>query len=256
MNAIIVDDENKACANLESVLREYVDPNINILAIANSTIEAEKLISVHNPDVVFLDIEMPDENAFHFLERISPVNFEIIFVTAYDEFAIKAFRLNAIDYILKPIRVTDLRSAVERLKERLRHKQIIATHSISFAELSQQATSNSQFHSMTLRDVDGIEILCFKDIYYVEAHGSYSRFVFRREEKKKEIVSSYPLSYYDELLPNSLFFRIHRSYVVNVRHVKSIQSDSSSVLLENDVSLPVSRRRFSELLKFLKGKTV
>jgi len=97
LNVIIVDDEMDACKNLQKILVEYVDSGINILSIANSTAEAEKQILEHKPDVVFLDIEMPNENAFEFLDRIVEINFEVIFVTAYDEYAIKAFKLNAID---------------------------------------------------------------------------------------------------------------------------------------------------------------
>jgi two-component system LytT family response regulator len=252
MKALIVDDENKARANLEHVLKDYIDPDINIAGNANSAAEAEKMIRAHSPDVVFLDIEMPDENAFQFLERVSPVNFEIIFVTAYDEFAIKAFRLNAIDYILKPIRVSELRNAVERAKERLKYKQMVATHSVSFAELSQQVTNQTLPGSITLRDVDGIEIISFKNICYVEAHGSYSRFVFIKDGVVMEKLSSYPLSYYDELVPAGHFFRIHRSYILNVRHIKTVQSDSCHVVVSGDITLPVSRRRFPEMLGFLK----
>jgi two-component system LytT family response regulator len=100
INIIIVDDENKACTILKDIITEYADPIIRVVGIAHSTYEAEALIYKLSPDAVFLDIEMPNENAFHFLERIAPFAFEVIFVTAYDEFAVKAFRLNAVDYIL------------------------------------------------------------------------------------------------------------------------------------------------------------
>ncbi len=122
---LIVDDEKKACANLRNILLEFVDPGLQIVGEANSTMEAEQLIAIHKPDAIFLDIEMPNENAFHFLERIAPFDFEVIFVTAYEEYAIRAFRLNAIDYILKPISIKDLSTAVQKLKDRIRHKRII-----------------------------------------------------------------------------------------------------------------------------------
>lgn len=253
MRAIIVDDENKACKNLESVLHEYIDDTLTVIGIANSTAQAETLIKVANPDVVFLDIDMPEENAFQFLARISPVDFEIIFVTAYDEFAIKAFRLNAVDYILKPIRVSELKNAVEKLKERHSYKEILArSDRTAFLSLSEQVSNSANHHSLTIRHADGLEIMSFRDIHYAEAQGSYSRFVFVRNQVKKEVIASYPLSYFDDLLPGSIFFRIHRSYVVNICHIKSVLSDSCCVLLANGASLPVSRRRFSELLEFLR----
>ncbi len=103
IKVLIVDDEKKACSNLRSILSEFVDVKINVAGIAHSGVEAGRLVSEVSPDAIFLDIEMPNENAFEFLARISPFNFEVIFVTAYDEYAVRAFRLNAIDYILKPI---------------------------------------------------------------------------------------------------------------------------------------------------------
>src|ERR1700740_2529996 len=115
LNVLIVDDEMEACANLQHILSEYVDKEINIVGIANNTREAEAAIAKAAPAAVFLDIEMPNENAFHFLERIAPFNFEVIFVTAYDEYAVKAFKLNAVDYILKPISINELNQAVQRL---------------------------------------------------------------------------------------------------------------------------------------------
>src|SRR5690242_15259365 len=119
LQVLIVDDEKKACTNLKNILLEFVDPGIVIAGIANSTAEAESLIADTTPDAIFLDIEMPTENAFHFLDRISPVNFEVIFVTAYEEYAVRAFRLNAVDYILKPISIAELKKAVQRLKDRI-----------------------------------------------------------------------------------------------------------------------------------------
>src|ERR1700689_5825299 len=118
LNVLIVDDEMEACDNLKNILMEYVDKEINIAGIANNTREAEAQINNFLPDAVFLDIEMPNENAFHFLSRISPFGFEVIFVTAYDEYAIKAFKLNAVDYILKPISIAELTAAVQKLKEK------------------------------------------------------------------------------------------------------------------------------------------
>jgi two-component system LytT family response regulator len=194
---------------------------------------------------------MPEEDAFHFLERISPVNFEIVFVTAYDEFAIKAFRLNAIDYILKPIRVGELRIAVERLNERLKYRSIVS-RSESYAEVSTQIVNNIKQHSITLRDSESIEILKFDDICYVEAEGSYSNFYFAKDGEIKTILSSYSLSYFEELLPPSIFFRIHRSYILNCKHVGTLFNDTCQVKVPGDVMLPISRRRFPLMVDFLK----
>jgi two-component system LytT family response regulator len=253
MNAIIVDDENKACMNLARMLETYGDYHLHISGIANSTTEALLLIEANKPDVVFLDIEMPDENAFEFLTRISPVNFEIIFVTAYDEFAIKALRLNAVDYILKPIRINDLKNAIVRLNERFQYRKMLARHNDAYVDLSRQMISKEEQLSITLKDLESIEIIKFKNLFYVEAHGAYSKFVFLKDGKMKEMLSSYALAYYDEILPTNIFFRIHRSYILNCNHIVKLLTDSCNVIVTGETVLPISRRRFSILLDFLKN---
>src|ERR1700761_5845117 len=129
INAIIVDDEIEACNNLSHLLKHNLGDKISIVATANNTKDAELRIAEFNPDVVFLDIEMPNENAFQFLTRLEKIDFEIIFVTAYDEYAIRAFKLNALGYILKPIDVDDLLKVTAILQERLIFNQIMQRHS-------------------------------------------------------------------------------------------------------------------------------
>ncbi len=249
---LIVDDEKKACVNLQNLLLEYVDPDINIAGIANSTKEAEALILEHQPDALFLDIEMPNENAFAFLERVSPVNFEVIFVTAYDEYALKAFKLNAIDYILKPISIPELRTAHLKLKERLKFKRLLAKQDFSFNQLSDQVKNKSKLHKITLRDSNTIEVVEFNDLVFVEAQSSYSRIVFFKDGKEKEMVLSNPLSEYEEILPDAQFYRIHRSYLINCKQIKRISTDNGGqVIMKNDATLPVSRRRYAPLISFL-----
>ncbi len=254
LSVLIVDDEKKACINLKNFLIEYVDPLINIVGVANSTHEAEEMIYKLAPNAVFLDIEMPHENAFHFLNRISPFNFEIVFVTAFDEYAIKAFKLNAIDYILKPISISELVKAVQKLKEKISYKKIVAEKNTSFTELSYNVANKIKPHKITLKDANGSEVIDFRDIYFIEAQSSYSRIIFFKENGIRELTMSSPLSDYEELLPNDLFFRVHRSYLINCAHVKKILTDGSSqVLIKGNFTLPVSRRRYASLIEFLKS---
>ncbi|RYZ48980.1 MAG: response regulator [Sphingobacteriales bacterium] len=125
ITALIVDDEPEACRNLASMLREYVPVPINICGFANDSMAAMELIAIHNPDVLFLDINMPGKSGLQFLEDLPERNFEVVFVTAYDEYAIKAFRLNAIDYVLKPLSITDLQDAACRISERISGKRLL-----------------------------------------------------------------------------------------------------------------------------------
>jgi two-component system, LytTR family, response regulator len=254
INVLIVDDEKRACTNLKNMLMEYVDPELNVSGIANDTRDAEAQIAKLGPDAVFLDIEMPNENAFQFLERISPVNFEVIFVTAYDEYAINAFKLNAIDYILKPISIAELRNAYEKLKDKITYKKIISSSRVSYRELSAEITNKLKPHKITLKDINTTEVVDFKDIYFVEAQSSYSRIVYLKRGVFKEMVLSNPLSDYEELLPADQFYRIHRSYLINCAHIKTILNDGSNqVVMKNELAIPVSRRRYPALLDFLEN---
>jgi len=253
LNILIVDDEKKACTNLKNILHEFIDNSINIAGMAYSTAEAEVLINKLAPDAIFLDIEMPHENAFSFLERIKPFYFEIIFVTAFDEYAINAFKLNALDYILKPISISELRNAIQRLKEKTKYKKFIAGNT-SYNELTEQVYKKARQHKITLKGTNTIHVVDFKDIYFLEAHGSYSRILFLKNKEITEITMSTPLSEYEELLPADMFFRIHRSYLVNCVHIKKIQHNNTNhVLLESNHSFPISRRRYFELIEFLKS---
>jgi two-component system LytT family response regulator len=253
INILIVDDENKACTNLENMLLSYVDPDLNIVGFAHDPYEAEEMIKQHNPHVVFLDIHMQHGNVFELLDKLSPVRFEVVFVTAYDEYAVKAFRLNALDYILKPISVHELQNAVYKLKERLSYKKIITNDSISYTELNNRISNKQVQSNMTFKGQNSVEIVNFKDIFFVEAQSSYSRILFAKEKVVKEMTMSSPLSEYEELLPVDVFFRIHKSYLVNCNYIKRIDNkETHSLVLSNDMELPISRRRYGMLLEFLK----
>jgi two-component system LytT family response regulator len=253
VSVLIVDDENKACANLKNILIEYIDPNINIVGIANSTREADALIARHKPDVIFLDIEMPQENAFRFLERNMPIPYEVVFVTAYDHYAVKAFRLNAVDYILKPISIRELVSAYEKVKSRLVLKSVVSGKDVPYAEIADQVFNKVRPQRITLKNSSGIEWIDFADLFFIEAQSSYSRVVFLKDGTIKEMTMSNPLSEYEEILPEEIFFRVHRSFLVNCKHISAIEnSDANQAVSVANYSVPVSRRRFAALVEFLK----
>ncbi|MBC7554282.1 MAG: response regulator transcription factor [Taibaiella sp.] len=258
LSVLLVDDEIEACRNLKSILLEFVDPDIKILGVAHNTAEAEKQLNIHNPDAVFLDIEMPNENAFQFLERVAPINFEVVFVTAYDEYAVRAFKLNAVDYILKPISITELANAVTKLKERIKYKSLLNTNTNDFTNVSKQITHKSKLNRITLKgNNNNVELVAFTDILYVEACGKYSKVFFLRHDVLAEILTSYAISDYEELLPSALFYRIHKSFLINCNLIKQIhKDDTTSIVMHHSVTIPVSRRRFSSLLEFLQTKPV
>lgn len=252
INAIIVDDERKACANLREILTEYIDPFMRIQGIAHDTKEAEEKIRYYSPDVVFLDIEMPNENAFQFLSRISPLNFEIVFVTAYDEYAVKAFKRNAVDYILKPISINEVKNAVLKVRDRLKMRELGGPKDTAYTDIGEQVNSRTRQHKITLKDSNRVEVVDHKDICFVEAQSSYSRIQFFKGLEIHEMIMSNPLSDYEDLLPKDVFYRIHRSYLINCRHIKKIFHDGSNqISVGQGTMLPISRRRYPLLIDFL-----
>lgn len=254
IGVVIVDDETGACENLKNLLFEYCGSGITLLGIANSTREAESLLEKVAPDAVFLDIEMPRENAFQFLERISPVSFEVVFVTAYDEYAIRAFKLNAVDYILKPISIAELVNATRKLKERVEYKRLSLGGTASYVDMSRQMASKSKLQKLTLKDAGNIEVVDFRNILFLEAHGSYSRVMFLKNDSVREKIMSTSLSDYEDILPPDIFYRIHKSFLINCQHVKNVIRDEvGQVVISSEYTLPVSRRRFGALMEFLKA---
>lgn len=179
------------------------------------------------------------------------MNFEVVFVTAYDEYAIRAFKMNAVDYILKPISIPELKEAMKKLKEKIQIRSVF--RDIDYDGLLQQVTSKAKGHKITLKDNNVVEVVDFKDIFFIEAQGSYFKVVFVKDHMAREIVMCGSLTDYEELLPPELFFRIHKSYIINCLHVKNIIKDEhSQVVIKDNFTLPVSRRRYAPLIEYLK----
>lgn len=252
LKVIIVDDEQEACDNIRNILALYPDLSINILDAANDTTTAEAQIKKLDPDAVFLDIDMPNENAFQFLERIYPYNFEIVFVTAYDEFAINAFKLNAVDYVLKPICIDDLLESVQKLRERIEYKLFAKNSEYQIGVLKQIAKKEPP-QKITLKSLNHVEIVDFKDVCYIEGQGSYCKVCFNKAGRGKVIITSSIIAHYEEILPSRLFYRIHKSYLVNCIQIADIVTDDNySIIMKNEDKLPISRRRFTDFINFLR----
>lgn len=256
LQALLLDDEEDACKNLLKILQRDWEGKINVLGIAMSTEEAEEIMSEVIPDVIFIDIEMPGENAFQFLERIQPFEFEIIFVTAYDEYALRALKLNAVDYILKPISLGELAVAIQKLEEKIAFK-LFSKRMMpenNFSALNAQILQKTTPDRIVLKSKTEFNIVYFKDILYVEANGSYAHFYFLQQDKIKSIMMSRPLVSYEDLLPLDIFYRIHKSYLINCHHVKRVnKNENYSVEMKNQTVLPLSRRRHAGLIAFLKN---
>ncbi len=252
IKAIIVDDEIVACRNLQHHLTQSPDVVIDIAGIARDTTYARILLEQHKPDVVFLDIDMPNETGLQFLEQIPHNSFEVVFVTAYDEYAINAFKLNAIDYILKPINPNELYKALAKVYERMLFREFAQKHPVSYQELARQVNNPALQDKIVLKSAGDIEVVELNNIVFIEAKGSYSKICYRKDGREKYITMSYPIADYEKMLPGDVFFRIHKSYLVNCMYVSSMEKgEHSYAVLRNSNRLPVSRRRSNELGSFL-----
>lgn len=245
LRAVVVDDEPAAVQALRTLIEQECGDRLRVEGVAHSAAEARALLTQLRPDVLFLDVEMPGENGFQLLESLPQRDFAVIFVTAYDRYAIQALRMSAMDYLLKPVNPSELREAVERLRQQ-RHLQ-----KERFGVLLHNLKSQTE-QLLTIPIPKGYRIVAVADILYLQSEGSYSRFV----TKEGRLLTTYPLGHWEETLALCGFFRIHRAFLVNIRHVKQVRRDEETgggaVFLSTDEVLPVSRRRLPELLELLK----
>jgi two-component system LytT family response regulator len=241
LKAIIIDDEPNAVTVLEVLLKTYC-PNITIAGATNQSPEGVKMIREHTPDVVFLDIEMPQLNGFQVLDLVADIHFSLIFTTAYDQYALRAFKHSAIDYLMKPIDVDDLVKAVSKIGKKPHQEQLSLLH-------QSLQTKNAPMDRIALPGLKSVAFQAIADIVYCEANNTYTNFILANGQS---LMISRPLGEYEELLSGSHFFRVHRQYLVNTKRIKElIKSDGGSVLMDNGAELPVARNRKQELLDCL-----
>ncbi len=242
ISTIIIDDEAKGRVALREKILAYC-PQIEILAEAANGQEALLLIQHHKPQLVFLDIEMPRMNGFEMLNELPEKNFHIIFTTAYDQYAIKAIKYAAFDYLLKPIDIEELKTAVEKIDI----KQTVQTK--HQADLLQQNIQHpkKQFNKLAIPALEGLFFYDINDIIHLEANSNYTNIYFNNNQK---IIASKTLKEFEELLPLAVFFRTHHSHIINLNFIKRyIKGDGGQIELQNGTYVEVSRRKKEEFLK-------
>lgn len=243
MRAIIIDDEKKGREILKSLIETYCK-EVEIIAQACNAEEGYELIQKHEPDVVFLDVEMPSGDGFSLLERFDEITFQIVFTTAFDDYAIKAIKFHALDYLLKPIDIDELRVAVENVKKALQEER--GTNN-RYMEMLQSRKENTGKLALPIKD--GIVYLSISEIIRVESDGAYS--IFYTDCGKKHL-SSKNLGEYEDILPGFGFFRVHRSHIVNVKKVKKfIRSDGNFIEMEDGSRVEIARRKKDEFLEMM-----
>ena len=246
IQAIIIDDEKKCIALLQQLLQKHF-PEVQVVATATKSEEGIKLIRQHEPSLLFTDIEMPNKNGFQVVEATQDVGYDVIFTTAYQQYAINAIRFAALDYLLKPIEAEELAGAIGRYKSRHKHDQQQQQFELLFSNLKNIA---QPFQKISIPTTEGIIFLNTSDIICVEASGSYTKLSLKSGDG---IVTSKNLKEFEEMLPQQSFFRIHHSYIINTNEIKRyIKGDGGTVIMSTAAELPVSKRRKEEFILRLK----
>ncbi|MCF6306605.1 MAG: LytTR family DNA-binding domain-containing protein [Flavobacteriaceae bacterium] len=248
MKAIIIDDEPKA-RNLLRILVEENCPKITQIFEAEDLLSGVAIIKKEAPNIVFLDIEMPEHSGLEILDFIEKdvINFEIIFTTAYSEYAIQAFQLSAIDYLLKPIRASQVKEAVEKAINFIGKAQI----NERLSELK-NCLEKDDFKKIGLPYADGIKFVNFNDIIMLEADGMYTNVSLKNE---KIILVSKPLKFFVEVLQKiKIFYRPHRSYLINLKYIQEyIKKDGGYIVMENGKTVSVSKDKKEEFLAIVQN---
>jgi two-component system, LytTR family, response regulator len=246
IETVIIDDEQNNIDNLAALLKQYC-PQVRIVATALNAAEGEKIILQHNPDLVFLDILMPDKNGFDMLKTLKNFSFDIIFVTAFDQYGIQAVKFSAIDYLLKPIDIEDLKQAVQKVVQKnVQKKQNLQLENL--INLLQQ-TQQKQLHRIALPTTKETRFVEPDKIVRCESSNNYTTFFLVSNEK---IMTSRPIFEYEEMLKDYGFIRCHQSHLVNKIFIKSwIKEDGGYFLLDNNTKIPISRLKKDSLKQFL-----
>jgi two-component system, LytTR family, response regulator len=237
IKTILVDDEPGNIITLQELLKKFC-PFINITGTAENIEQAEELIKKQQPDLVFLDIEMPYGNAFDLLEKLRPAAFEVVFVTAFDDYAIKAFKYAALDYILKPVNIPDLREAAAKVLKRINEKGIN-----SKIELLLSNIKSGQYETdrIALPTIDGLQFEALSDIIFLQSNTSYT--TVHLKGGRKYIVSKI-LGDIEAILPPTGFCRIHNSFIINIHQVKKYHKGRGGyVVMHDGTSIEVSVRK-------------
>ncbi len=245
IKAIIIEDEKSNRENLAKILLEYCS-EVNVIAQCSSAIEGRKAIIEHRPDLVFLDIEMPGGDGFSLLESFEEINFEVIFVTAYNQYGVKAVKFCALDYLLKPVDILELSQAIEKVQKRLRAK----SDNIRMQNLLANR-SNEVNPKIALPLSDKIIFIEITSIIRCQGEGNYTHIHLKGEEK---LLASKTLKEFEELLSDYHFLRVHQSHLINLNEVKAyMKTDGGYIKMNDSSSVSISRQRKEMVMERLKN---
>jgi two-component system LytT family response regulator len=242
IKALIVEDENKSRELLQALVTKHCE-GVQVVAVAANVKEGVEAVNKFAPDLIFLDISMPDGTGFDLLEKISPIKADVIFTTATDKYAIKAIKYSALDYLLKPIDAEELKLAVGKLIEKKSKVNTVENLAHLLQNLKQ---GNDSYQKITLPTSTSYEIVFIKDIIRCEADGSYTTFHLTG---KRKLMASASLKHYEDLLPVSEFMRIHHHHLININHVvRYLKVDGGYAVMSDGSQIEISRRKKDDFL--------
>jgi len=245
IRTVLVDDETDSIRVLQKLLEKYC-PQVAVVGTAEGVETALAVIQGTRPDLLFLDIEMMQGNAFDLLNQLRPLTFQVIFVTAFDNYAIRAFKYSAVDYLLKPVDIDELVSAVDRVSERSQQKNIIDQMQVF---LDNMGTFNLATQKMAVPTVDGLIFINLKEVVRLEAKSSYTQILM---ENGEVVTATRTIKDYEDILPEGLFCRIHNSHIINLQKIEKYHKGRGGyVTLEDGSTIEVAIRRRQEFMRRL-----
>jgi len=243
IRSVLIDDERNALEMMEWLLKTYC-PQVEIVAMCDSSVQGIEAINKHRPDLVFLDIEMPNLNGFDLLEQFDKPFFDVVFCTAYDQFALRAFRYSALNYLLKPVDPFELKSTVERIEEK---KSSISKEQLSLLLQTMQQPAKTTPQRIALTTGDGLVFVPTTDIIYCEAESNYTNVVL---SGGKKVLVSKVLKDIDEVLSGPDFYRVHSSFLINLNRIKKlVRGDGGYIIMDNDATVNISRSKRQDFME-------
>jgi two-component system LytT family response regulator len=243
IRCILIDDEKNALEMMEWLLKTYC-PEVEIVAMCNSSEQGVEIINRLKPDLVFLDIEMPNMNGFDMLEKFETISFDVVFCTAYDQFAIKAFKYSALDYLLKPVDPDDLKAAVKRIQQK---RSAPSRQQFDLLLQTMKQGNKTTPQRVALTTGDGLIFVPTSDIIYCEAESNYTNVVL---SGGKKILVSKVLKDIDEVLSGPDFYRVHSSFLININRIKKlVRGDGGYIVMDNDAIVNISRSKRQDFME-------
>jgi two-component system, LytTR family, response regulator len=245
IRTVLIDDETDSIRVLQKLLETYC-PQVEVVGTADGVETGLEVIQATRPDLLFLDIEMTQGNAFDLLNRLQPMTFQIIFVTAFDNYAIRAFKYSAVDYLLKPVDIDELVGAVRRVTERSQQRNIVDQMQVFLENMGNYSLAQQK---MAVPTVDGLIFINLREVVRLEAKSSYTQI---KLENGEAVMATRTIKDYEDILPETLFCRIHNSHIINLQKIEKYHKGRGGyVVLEDGSEIEVASRRRQEFLRRL-----